>query len=98
MRIPAHTKKVGKTKVKVRSHIRKITRDMPKGVDVNCPCDIHLIEAYARGMPEVVHCAEWDNVDKIERNGVRVMRCPQPGCCPDEESIEAKCCLDYEGT
>ena len=68
---------------------------MPQNVSVDCPCDIHFIEAFARNMPESIHCFEWDNVDKVKRSGVLVMQCPQPACCPTEREIDAKCCLDY---
>ncbi len=64
-------------------------------MSVDCPCDIHLIEAKARGWSEVNHCVEWDNVKIVERDGVRVMKCPQPGCCTSEEAIQARCRLDY---
>jgi hypothetical protein len=65
------------------------------GVSVDRPCDVHLIEAYERGMKEVPHCAVWDAVGHSERYGVVVMDCPQPGCCRSEDDIRAKCNLGY---
>ena len=67
-------------------------RPMPS-VSVDRPCDVHFIEAWCRGMDEVVHCVEWDRVRKVKRGGVVVMDCPQPECCPRLKDIDRKCNL-----
>jgi hypothetical protein len=68
---------------------------LPNNTTVDRPCDIHFIEAFSRKMPECLHCKEWDSVKKVVRRGVRVMNCPQPQCCPDDQAIAEKCCLHY---
>lgn len=64
-------------------------------IAVDRPCDIHLIEALARGLKRVPHCAEWGNVGTHHREGVLVMDCPQPMCAPTAEDIEKKCNLQH---
>lgn len=60
-------------------------------IAVDRPCDIHFIEALARGMKETVHCKMWGKVKKKKRDGVLYMDCPQPECCPTKEDIDKKC-------
>jgi hypothetical protein len=72
-------------------------RDLPRNVTIDRPCDVHFASAWALERDEVVHCKEWDNVDKGRRHGVLVMDCPQPKCAPTADDINRKCRLGEYG-